>query len=69
VFIELDYRVRCQDVLERFGLLVVFLTRGKKRNRFKVGLYTMMPSPIVYGVCHAKGGSVGGGVYCAMVVQ
>ena len=24
------------------------------------GLQTILPSPIVYGVCHTKGGSVGG---------
>jgi len=35
-----------------------------------VGLYTISPSPILYGVCHKRGGSVGGGgVYCAMAVH
>jgi len=33
-----------------------------------VGLYTILPSPILYGVWHTKGGSVGG-VYCEMGVQ
>jgi len=34
----------------------------------EVGLYTILPSPILYGVWHTKKGSVGG-VYCSMVVQ
>jgi len=33
-----------------------------------VGLHTILSSPILYGVWHERGGSVGG-VYCAMVVQ
>jgi len=39
----------------------VSLTRGLKN--------TILPPPIVHGVLDTKGGSVGGGVYCAMVVQ
>jgi len=34
----------------------------------RVGLYTILPPPILYGVWHEKGGSVGG-VYCAMGVR
>ena len=36
--------------------------------RLEIGLYTILPSPIVYGVWHTKGRSVGG-VYYAIVVQ
>jgi len=32
------------------------------------GLYTILPSPILYGVCHTKGGPWGG-VYGAIGVQ
>jgi len=34
----------------------------------KLGPYTILPSPILYGVWDPKGGRWGG-VYCAMVVQ
>jgi len=33
-----------------------------------VGLYTILPPPVVYGVGHTKGRSVGG-VCCTIVVQ
>jgi len=36
---------------------------------FWIGLYTILASPIVYGVWHTKEGGSVGGVYCAMVVQ
>ena len=29
--------------------------------KVSIGLYTILPSPILYGVWHTKGGSVGGG--------
>ena len=35
----------------------------------RLGLYTILPSPILYGVWHKQGGSVGVAVYCAMGVQ
>ena len=34
-----------------------------------VGLKTIVPSPTVYGVWHAEGGGLVGGVYCAKGVQ
>ena len=34
-----------------------------------LGLYTILPSPKVYGVWHTKGGGRLGGVHSAMVVQ
>jgi len=34
-----------------------------------LGLYTTLPSPIVYSVRHKRRGRCGGGVCCAMVVQ
>jgi len=36
---------------------------------WKVGLHTILLSPILYGVWYTNGGSGEGVVYCAMVVQ
>ena len=50
-----------------------FVRRGngggkKRKTALHVSLYTIVPSPIWYGVWHKQKGSVGG-VYCAMAVQ
>jgi len=34
-----------------------------------LGLCTILPSPILYGVLHNRKSRWGGGVYCAVVVQ
>ena len=39
------------------------------RGRFGVGLYTILQSPILYGVWHKKGGVGGGGGILSMAVQ
>ena len=40
----------------------------KKETDFGVGLYTMLPLAIVYGIYCNKGGRGGGGtIYCAIV--
>ena len=44
------------------------LTRAP-RSTSRLDLYTILPSPMVYGVWHTKGGGRWGSVYCAMVVQ
>jgi len=36
------------------------LRKTRSRQRHGDGLYTILPSPIVYGIWHTKGGSVGG---------
>jgi len=35
----------------------------------EISLYTILSSPILYGVWHIKGGSGGGVIYCAKDAQ
>jgi len=43
-------------------------TISRSRGGARIGLYRILPSPILYGVYHKKDGRWGG-VYCAMVMQ
>jgi len=60
----------CRRAGRMKGRLIRAHTTTRKRISCKgqLGLYTILPSPTVYGVWHTKGRSVGG-VYYAMAMQ
>jgi len=45
------------------------MTSRRGGDPLRLDLHTILPSPILYGVWHTKGGLVGGGVYCERGVQ
>ena len=76
------HKFRIQDYYDRFEVPSAFRARmncigfhstfNLQSSNRRLALYTILPSPILYGVWHEKGGSVGGRILhdgCAIVLQ